>query len=76
MIILLIRLIKCLDNHWVEEKSRKYRIYKVHGITFWSWDYILQKKSIIGTWHRVYEEYRTQKGSDTYIGWIKKYNLK
>jgi len=63
-----------LDEPWVNEKSKKYRIYKIHGSHYRTWDYILQKKGFI-FWHRCYDQHRAEKDGELYKGWIETYNL-
>lgn len=61
-----------MDKHWVHEKSKKYRIYQVHGHRSRPWMYVLQKRSIL-EWYTI--SHKIGKDYETYQEWIKKYNL-
>lgn len=71
----IIRLCKWADIPWVTAQGGRYRIYKVHGSHIWkAWEYRLQERSFF-CWSNVEDEYDTDKDSDLYNKWIKKYKM-
>ncbi len=74
MLIGIIQLAKFGDAHWVMARNGNYRIYKVHGNMYHTWEYQLQKKGLLG-WDTVGEHNRT-KDEPRYNEWIEKYKLK
>ena len=65
-----------VNSDYVEEKSKKYRIYRVYNnkVEEKTWEYILQKKGLI--YWSIADSNKVEKGCSEYKEWVNKYGLR